>query len=137
MEDLIVHVGNGHGGNAEHVDSMHTRVWDAFLGTQVTLRIQIIFLRVGRGAMNFILCMAVHTVVRILYIKKYFFQRNGSCRIAKQARPSQASMAAAHQTLLHFPQGKGEQKTFWLKGKGDLTVPFPEFTEEEDGPEIL
>lgn len=81
--------------------------------------------------------MAVHAVIRILYIKKYFFQRNGSFYLAEQARPSQASTAAAHQTLLHFPPGKGEQMIFWLKGKGDFTVPLPELTEEEDGPEIL
>ncbi|XP_051002924.1 guanylate cyclase 2G-like [Acomys russatus] len=35
-------------------------------------------------------------------------------------------------------KGKGEQTTFWLKGKDGFTVPLPEFTEEEDKvPEIL
>ncbi|XP_031246562.1 guanylate cyclase 2G isoform X1 [Mastomys coucha] len=35
-------------------------------------------------------------------------------------------------------KGKGEQTTFWLKGKDGLTVPLPEFTEEEAKvPEIL
>ncbi|XP_023571362.1 guanylate cyclase 2G [Octodon degus] len=28
-------------------------------------------------------------------------------------------------------KGKGEQTTFWLKGKEGLTIPLPEFTEEE------
>lgn len=27
--------------------------------------------------------------------------------------------------------GKGEQTTFWLEGKEGLTIPLPEFTEEE------
>lgn len=82
--------------------------------------------------MNFILCfprksMAVHAVVRILYIKKYFFQRDGSCCLAEEARHSQASTSAAGQILLHFPQGQEEQTT-WLKGKDGFTVPPPEFT---------
>ncbi|XP_036032210.1 guanylate cyclase 2G-like [Onychomys torridus] len=36
-------------------------------------------------------------------------------------------------------KGKGEQTTFWLKGKDGFTIPLPEFTEEEEakGPEIL
>ncbi|CAO2585874.1 Guanylate cyclase 2G [Lemmus lemmus] len=34
-------------------------------------------------------------------------------------------------------QGKGEQTTFWLRGKGGFTVPLAEFTEEEEVPEIL
>ncbi|KAL1788700.1 guanylate cyclase 2G-like [Sigmodon hispidus] len=36
-------------------------------------------------------------------------------------------------------KGKGEQTTFWLKGKDGLTVPLPELTEEEEAkvPEIL
>ncbi|ERE78298.1 guanylate cyclase 2G-like protein [Cricetulus griseus] len=36
-------------------------------------------------------------------------------------------------------KGKGEQTTFWLKGKDGFTVPLPEFTEEEEAkvPEIL
>ncbi|XP_034370768.2 guanylate cyclase 2G [Arvicanthis niloticus] len=35
-------------------------------------------------------------------------------------------------------KGKGEQTTFWLKGKDGFTVPLPEFTEEEAKvPEIL
>ncbi|XP_059101881.1 guanylate cyclase 2G-like [Peromyscus eremicus] len=36
-------------------------------------------------------------------------------------------------------KGKGEQTTFWLKGKDGFTAPLPEFTEEEEakGPEIL
>lgn len=141
MKDLVVHVESRNGGKAENVDSMHACMWGAFLGTQVTLRIQIVFLRVGSGAMNFILSfpqksMAIHAVVRILYIKKYCFQRDGSCCLAEEARLSQASLSAAHQTLLHFPQGKGEQMT-WLKGKQGFTVLLPEFTEEEEVPEIL
>ncbi|GAB1302546.1 Guanylate cyclase 2G [Apodemus speciosus] len=35
-------------------------------------------------------------------------------------------------------KGKGEQTTFWLKGKDGFNVPLPEFTEEEDKvPEML
>uniref|UniRef100_A0A5F9DED9 Guanylate cyclase n=1 Tax=Oryctolagus cuniculus TaxID=9986 RepID=A0A5F9DED9_RABIT len=35
-------------------------------------------------------------------------------------------------------KGKGEQTTFWLKGKEGLTVPVPEFTEEDvNDPETL
>lgn len=30
-------------------------------------------------------------------------------------------------------KGKGEQTTFWLKGKEGFTVPLPELTEEEEG----
>ena len=33
--------------------------------------------------------------------------------------------------LLDFPQGKGEQITFWLKGREDFTIPLPEFAQKE------
>lgn len=77
----------------------------------------------------------VHELTRISYFKSYFSKRDGSCCLSKQARPSRASLSAAllllTRHLLPFLQGKGEQTTFWLKGKDGFPVPLPEFTEEE------
>lgn len=68
----------------------------------------------------------------------------GGVDLADQANKADSAMLPRQSlfcgspALLCLPQGKGEQTTFWLKGKEGFTIPLPEFTEEEPkGPEIL